>query len=125
MYDDHRRSISNFAEGVERSRRPAHGKSSPPKPAGLAVNHFQIAAQEMLNHPALAAFAPEVVGRSTYLFPVSTSQKRYGILSMPQLQGQQFAPEDVNSSVLWRPTSRSHSSARWPSMTQRFTNGKW
>ena len=51
--------------------------------------------QEMLKHPELAPFAPEVVGRSTYLFPVSTSQKRYGILSTPKLQGQQFAPEDV------------------------------
>ena len=51
--------------------------------------------QEMLKHPELAPFAPEVVGRSTYLFPVSTSQKRYGILSTPKLQGQQFAPEEV------------------------------
>ena len=32
--------------------------------------------QEMLKHSELAPFAPEVVGRSTYLFPVSTSQKR-------------------------------------------------
>src|SRR5271165_1189102 len=51
--------------------------------------------QEMLKHPELAPFAPEVVGRSTYLFPVSTSQQRYGILSTSKLQGQQFAPEDV------------------------------
>src|SRR5271157_1828252 len=51
--------------------------------------------QEMLKHPELAPFAPEVVGRSAYLFPVSTSQKRYGILSTPKLQGQQFAPEEV------------------------------
>src|SRR5271167_3838745 len=51
--------------------------------------------QEMLKHPELAPFAPEVAGRSTYLFPVSTSQKRYGILSTPKLQGQQFATEDV------------------------------
>jgi len=50
---------------------------------------------EMLKHPDLAAFAPEVVGRSTYLFPVSTSQKQYGILSTPKLPGQQFAIEDV------------------------------
>ncbi len=52
-------------------------------------------ASEMLKHPDLAPFAPEVVGRSTYLFPVSTAQKRYGILSTPKLEGQQFAPEDV------------------------------
>jgi formate hydrogenlyase transcriptional activator len=51
--------------------------------------------QAMLEHPDLAPFAGEVVGRSTYLFPVSTSQKRYGILSTPKLQGQEFAPEDV------------------------------
>jgi formate hydrogenlyase transcriptional activator len=52
-------------------------------------------AQVMLEHPDLAPFAAEVVGRSTYLFPVSTAQKRYGILSTPKLQGQQFLPEDV------------------------------
>jgi formate hydrogenlyase transcriptional activator len=52
-------------------------------------------AQEMLKHPELAPFAPEVAGRSTYLFPVSTAHKQYGILSTPKLQGQQFAPEDV------------------------------
>ena len=50
---------------------------------------------EMLEHPDLAPFAAEVAGRSAYLFPVSTAQKRYGILSTPKLQGQQFAPEDV------------------------------
>ena len=49
----------------------------------------------MLEHPDMAPFATEVAGRSTYLFPVSTAQKRYGILSTPKLQGQQFAPEDV------------------------------
>ena len=43
----------------------------------------------------MAPFAAEVAGRSAYLFPVSTAQKRYGILSTPKLQGQQFAPEDV------------------------------
>jgi len=49
----------------------------------------------MLEHPDLAPFAAEVAGRSSYLFPVSTAQKRYGILSTPKLPGQQFAPEDV------------------------------
>jgi len=51
--------------------------------------------QEMLKQPELAPFAPGVVGRSTYLFPVSTSQKRYGILAVTKLQGQEFVPEDV------------------------------
>ncbi len=50
---------------------------------------------ELLQHPDMAPFAPEVAGRSAYLFPVSTAQKRYGILATPKLQGQQFAPEDV------------------------------
>src|ERR1700726_1093780 len=31
----------------------------------------------MLEHPDMAPFAAEVAGRSTYLFPVSTGQKRY------------------------------------------------
>jgi len=53
------------------------------------------ASQEMLKHPGLAPFAPGVVGRSTYLFPVSTSQQRYGILAVTKLQGGEFAPEDV------------------------------
>ena len=52
-------------------------------------------AQEMLKHPDLAPFAAECVGRSTYLFPVSSSQKQYGVMSTPKLPGQQFAPEDV------------------------------
>ncbi len=49
----------------------------------------------MLEHPDMAPFAAEVAGRSAYLFPVSTAQQRYGILSTPKLQGQQFAHEDV------------------------------
>src|SRR6201982_739660 len=49
----------------------------------------------MLEHPYMAPFAAEVAGRTTYLFPVSTAQKRYGILSTPKLPGQQFSPEDV------------------------------
>jgi len=50
---------------------------------------------EMLKHPDLAPFASEVVGRSTYLFPVSTAQKRYGILAVTKLQGQEFIAGDV------------------------------
>src|SRR5271166_2041839 len=51
--------------------------------------------QEMLKHPELAPYAAESVGRSTYLFPVSTAQKRYGFLAVTKLQGEEFAPEDV------------------------------
>jgi formate hydrogenlyase transcriptional activator len=49
----------------------------------------------MLKHPELAPFATESVGRSTYVFPVSTSQQRYGILVVTKDRGQEFVPEDV------------------------------
>jgi formate hydrogenlyase transcriptional activator len=52
-------------------------------------------AQEMLKHPALAPFASQSVGRSTYVFPVSTSQERYGILVVTRERGEEFVPEDV------------------------------
>ena len=52
-------------------------------------------AQEMVNHPALAPYAAESVGRPTYAFPVSTSQKQYGILVLTKDRGQEFLPEDV------------------------------
>src|SRR5208337_543248 len=51
--------------------------------------------QEMLKHPELAPFAAEAVGRTAYLFPVSTAQKRYGFLAVTKLQGEEFASEDV------------------------------
>jgi formate hydrogenlyase transcriptional activator len=51
--------------------------------------------QEMLKHPELAPFAAESVGRGTYVFPVSTSQQRYGVLVVTKDRGQGFAPEDV------------------------------
>jgi formate hydrogenlyase transcriptional activator len=51
--------------------------------------------QEMLKHPELAPFAAESVGRPTYLFPVSTSQQRYGLLAVTKDRGQEFVPEDV------------------------------
>ena len=51
--------------------------------------------QELLKIPELAAFAPESVGRSTYLFPVSTSQQRYGFFAVTKERGQEFLPEDV------------------------------
>ncbi len=52
-------------------------------------------AQEMVKHPDLAPFAPEVVGRSTYLFPVSTSLKAYGLLAVTKDRGDGFLHEDV------------------------------
>ena len=51
--------------------------------------------QEMLKHPALAPFAAESVDRPTYIFPVSTSQHRYGILVITKDRGQEFVPEDL------------------------------
>jgi formate hydrogenlyase transcriptional activator len=51
--------------------------------------------QEMLKIPDLASFAAASVGRSTYLFPVSTYQKKYGFLAVTKLQGQQFLPDDI------------------------------
>jgi formate hydrogenlyase transcriptional activator len=52
-------------------------------------------AQEMSKYPELAPFAPQAAGRSTYLFPVSTSQKRYGVLALTKNRGCEFPPEDV------------------------------
>jgi len=43
----------------------------------------------------LALFAAEAAGRTAYLFPVSTAQKRYGFLAVTKLQGEKFGPEDV------------------------------
>ena len=51
--------------------------------------------QEMLKIPDLAPFASMSVGRSTYLFPVSTHQKKYGFLAVTKMPGQQFFDEDV------------------------------
>jgi formate hydrogenlyase transcriptional activator len=51
--------------------------------------------QEMLKDPELAPFAAQAVGSSTYLLPVSTSNKQYGILALTKLSGEEFVPEDV------------------------------
>ncbi len=51
--------------------------------------------QELLKLPELAHLAPESVGRSTYLFPVSTSQQQYGFFSVTKDREQEFLPEDV------------------------------
>jgi len=51
--------------------------------------------QEMLKHPELAPFAAQSVGRSTYIFPVSTAQQQYGLLAVTKERGQEFVSEDV------------------------------
>jgi formate hydrogenlyase transcriptional activator len=51
--------------------------------------------QEMLRHPELAPFAAQSVGRATYVFPLFTSQQRYGILAVTKERGQEFVAEDV------------------------------
>ena len=51
--------------------------------------------EEMLKHRELAPFAAESVGRPTYVFPVFSSQQRYGLLVVTKERGQQFVPEDV------------------------------
>lgn len=51
--------------------------------------------QEMSKHPELGPLAHEAIGRSSYLFPVSTVRQHYGILAVTKLAGQGFLPEDV------------------------------
>jgi formate hydrogenlyase transcriptional activator len=51
--------------------------------------------REMLRHPELAPFAAQSVGRASYVFPLFTSQQRYGILAVTKERGQEFVPEDV------------------------------
>jgi formate hydrogenlyase transcriptional activator len=51
--------------------------------------------QEMLKHPALAPFAAESVGRSTYIFPVFTAQQKFGLLAVTKERGQEFVREDI------------------------------
>jgi formate hydrogenlyase transcriptional activator len=51
--------------------------------------------EAMVKYPELAPFAAETVGRSTYLFPISTSHKRYGVLALTKDRGQEFLPDDV------------------------------
>ena len=48
--------------------------------------------QEMLKHPDWLHLQPKSVGRSTYLFPVSTSQERYGILAVTKDAGAGISP---------------------------------
>jgi formate hydrogenlyase transcriptional activator len=51
--------------------------------------------QEMVKYPELAPFAAESVGRTSYLFPVSTAQQQYGFFSVIKDRGEEFLPEDV------------------------------
>jgi len=51
--------------------------------------------QEMLKFPDLAPFAPQSVGRTTYLFPVSASQQRYGMFAVTKERGEEWLAEDV------------------------------
>jgi formate hydrogenlyase transcriptional activator len=51
--------------------------------------------QAMLQHPELAPFAAQSVGRASYVFPLFTSKQRYGILAVTKERGQEFVPEDV------------------------------
>jgi formate hydrogenlyase transcriptional activator len=51
--------------------------------------------QEMMKHPELAPFAAQSVGRSAYIFPVFTSQRKYGLLVATKERGQEFVREDV------------------------------
>jgi formate hydrogenlyase transcriptional activator len=51
--------------------------------------------EEMFKHPELDPFAPESIGRSTYLLPVSTSHQHYGVLVVTKDRGQDFVPGDV------------------------------
>src|SRR6185369_2013584 len=52
-------------------------------------------AKEMLKHPDLAPFADQSILRTSYLFPVSTAQRQYGILAVTKDQGDEFLSEDV------------------------------
>ncbi len=52
--------------------------------------------QELLKFPELAHLALESVGRATYLFPVSTSQQRYGFFAVTKDRGQEFLSADVD-----------------------------
>jgi hypothetical protein len=49
----------------------------------------------MSKQPELAPFASEAVGLSAYLFPVSTSHKKSGVLAVTKSQGEEFLLDDV------------------------------
>jgi len=49
----------------------------------------------MRTYQALAPFAESVGARSSYLFPVSTSRKQYGVVAFTKMQGQECSPQDL------------------------------
>jgi len=51
--------------------------------------------KEMLKHPELAPHADQSILRRTYLFPISSSQRKYGILAVTKDVGEEFLPDDV------------------------------
>ncbi len=52
-------------------------------------------AVEMARYPELAPFAAQSVGRPTYVFPIATSQQRYGVLVVTKDRGQEFSGDDI------------------------------
>lgn len=52
-------------------------------------------AQEISQYPELASFAPIVGVRSAYVFPVSTSRKKYGIVGFVTMQGGEIPAEQL------------------------------
>ena len=83
---------------------------APPISAGIKIPRISAAARvldeqkpvflpdlahEMAKYPELAPFAGESAGRTSYLFPVSTSQRQYGFFSAIKDRGELFLPEDV------------------------------
>ena len=52
-------------------------------------------AQEMVKIPELASLASEIGARSGYVFPVSTSRRRFGALIFGKAQGREFPSEDL------------------------------
>ena len=51
--------------------------------------------KEMSQHPDLAPYSAESTLRTSYLFPVSTSQRQYGVLAVTKDRGDEFLSEDV------------------------------
>ena len=78
----------------------------------------------MLRHPELVAFAAQSAGRPTYVFPLFTSQQRYGILAaMQRSVDRNLRPRMSSCSALWRRTWQLRSNARWPGIVQSSISG--
>ena len=52
-------------------------------------------ARELSNIPEFASLASRIGSRNGYVFPVSTSRRRFGLLFFGKAQGQEVAPEDM------------------------------